>query len=457
MSKKASTKTAGEAPAKASPTDAAGDSLKVEPCPREQTAWFEQQVEQRHYLGSARAVGDYLRQIVRSASGEVVALLAWGPACYALKDRDEWIGWSAVHRGERLKLIVQNRRYLLLFERGGAPNLASKALAAALRALPGQWEQAHGYRPLLAESFTDAQRGYEGTCYKAANWEAAGMSKGHARHRADYYIPNQSPKKLWLYKLHPDAKKHLCAPVLPGTSARGQTRAAQGTLPVSTQQTHTLGEAFARAPDPRGKNTRFKIRPVLTLIAMALLAGRRDIAQIARYAQSLKQAQRREMGLPLRKGAKRFWETPTYQVFYQVLRDMDPEAFADILNQWLKANAETLPESLALDGKMIRNVVGTCTLARHEDGAPVAMSVHDRKEGTRRCEQTSAARLLESTGPLDGKLITADALHCQKTTARAIAAKGGEYLLQIKPNQPSLQALAERKAQASARTPFLRQ
>jgi len=45
-----------------------------------------------HYLGSAKPVGDFLRQVV-VREGEWVGLLAWGPACYALEDRDEWIGW----------------------------------------------------------------------------------------------------------------------------------------------------------------------------------------------------------------------------------------------------------------------------------------------------------------------------------------------------------------------------
>jgi len=74
--------------------------------------------------------------------------LVWGPACYALKDRDNWIGWSKVHRLERLKLIVQNRRFLLLSEKGQSPNLASQAMGAALRALPSQWLERFGYRPL---------------------------------------------------------------------------------------------------------------------------------------------------------------------------------------------------------------------------------------------------------------------------------------------------------------------
>jgi len=87
----------------------------------DQFAAFDQQLAAQHYLGAGRPVGDYLRQIVERA-GQPVALLVWGPSCYALKDRDRWISWSAHQRLERLKLIVQNRRFLLLTPKGGAPN-----------------------------------------------------------------------------------------------------------------------------------------------------------------------------------------------------------------------------------------------------------------------------------------------------------------------------------------------
>src|SRR5262245_43006548 len=90
-----------------------GSSLNVRIVHPEDKEWFDARLEQHHYLGAGRAVGDYLRQVVEQ-EGKPVGLLAWGPACYALKDRDQWIGWSATQRVERLKLIVQNRRFLLL-------------------------------------------------------------------------------------------------------------------------------------------------------------------------------------------------------------------------------------------------------------------------------------------------------------------------------------------------------
>ena len=418
----------------------------------DQFAAFDQQLAAQHYLGAGRPVGDYLRQMVER-EGQPVALLVWGPSCYALKDRDRWISWSAHQRIERLKLIVQNRRFLLLTPKGSAPNLASQALAAAVRALPGQWRQQFGYRPLLAESFTDPES-HAGTCYKASNWEAVGLSAGYQRHRADFYVANERPKKLWLYPLSPDAKALLRAATVPEDCRAACIAAPSGTLPVKIQQMDGLLDVFRCAPDPRDTNTRYRIGPVLTIIALALLAGRREIAEIARFATTLTQPQRRRLNLPLKQGTKRFYQVPGYDVFYQVLTRMDPEAFAARLTLWLQQHHGTLPAALALDGKMIRDHIGLLTLAQHEDGAPQALAVYDQKENTPRCEHTAAAALLEKLPALDGKLITADPLHCQRAHARVIVEKGGDYLFQVKGNQPRLLAQAQ-KLDALKGTPFL--
>jgi hypothetical protein len=104
----------------------------------------------------------------------------------------------------------------------------------------------------------------------------------------------------------------------------------------------SLCQVFRQAPDPRDSNTRYRTGPVLTLIAMALLAGRREIAEIARFANTLTHPQRRRLTLPLKKGTGGFYKVPGYDVFYQVLTRMDPEAFARILNDWLARRAGSL-------------------------------------------------------------------------------------------------------------------
>lgn len=433
-------------------SESSDGSMVVRVPSQDEIPWFDGWLADHHYLGAGRPVGDYLRQVVE-IDAKPVALLVWGPACYALKDRDLWISWSVPQRLERLKLIVQNRRFLVLNPKGGSPNLASQVMGAALRALPEQWRQRFGYSPLLAESFTDPEA-YAGTCYKASNWEAVGLSAGYSRHRVDFYIPNDRPKRLWLRPLVPQARQLLRSVELPPDCTAGLTVAASGTLPVNAAQLGSLLDVFRQAPDPRDSNTRYRIGPVLTLIAMALLAGRREIAEIARFATTLTPPQRRRLGLPRKKGTRAFYEVPGYGVFYQVLTRMDPEAFAPRLNGWLQSQAGTLPQALALDGKMIRDHIGLLTLAQHEDGAPQAVAVYDQKEGTPRCELTAAATLLEKLPALDGKIITADPLHCQRHHARTIVEKGGDYLLQIKGNQPNLLKQAQ-GLDALKDTPFL--
>ena len=148
----------------------------------------------------------------------------------------------------------------------------------------------------------------------------------------------------------------------------------------------------------------------------------------------------------------------------EVLTRMDPEPFAALLSEWLGAQAGTLPGALALDGKMIRNIIGMVSLVEVEDGSPVALAVMDQKEATGRCELKVAQQLLAALPALDGKTITADPLHCQKETAEEaegnsggrrvgephlIIEKGGDYLLQIKGNQPTLLATARAATRGS--------
>jgi hypothetical protein len=185
---------------------------------------------------------------------------------------------------------------------------------------------------------------------------------------------------------------------------------------------------------------------------MALLCGCRQISEIARFATRLTPRQRADLGLPIRKGTKRFYEVPGYNVFYDVLTRMDPEPFSEILSQWLGQQAGALPGALALDGKMIRGIIGTVSLVDVEDGSPVAVAIMDQKENTDRCELKAAQQLIESLPSLNGKTLTADPLHCQKETARAIVEKGGDYFLQIKGNQPKLLEYAKIQSEG---TPLL--
>lgn len=419
-----------------------GNRLTVRVIEAKEQKRFDELLDDKHYLGQTRSVGDFLRQVVER-DGKWIALLVWGPACLHIKDRDKWIGWNPLQRAERLKLVVQNRRYLLLTERGKEPNLASQVLALALRELPRHWKERHEYEPVLAETFTDIEM-FHGTCYRASGWEAVGKSAGFSRHRADFYIPNDRPKKLWLKQLRPDAKTILCGAKLSTEHEEAETLATSGVLPLSQGQMRSLLDAFCTLKDPRAGNTRFRLPSVLTIVAMALLCGKRDISQIHRFGWRLRQNQRALIRLPRQKNHPKIREIPGYSVYYQLLSRLDLDELARVLNEWLKQHSGELPGALAIDGKMIRDCVGVLTMADHDSGVPYAAAIISQKEGEGdKCEQIVAQKLIDQSGNLSGKVITGDALHAQRKTARKIVEKGGDYLLKIKSNQASALKHAE--------------
>lgn len=407
-------------------------------------------LESEHGLGAGHPAGRQLWQMAYERDGEepgagrLVGVLVWAASAWHLADRDEWIGWDAQTRSRRLALIVNNSR-LLIVEAARRPNLATQVLGAALRALPGQWERAHGYRPLLAEAFTDLET-HRGTSYKASNWVPLGQSKGFTRHRADFYVPNERPKRLWVYPLVKDARERLCARELPPTQAAAEIEPVVRSM-LARGQMRSLRDVFAAVSDPRRpQSRRYLLSSMLTLIALGLLCGARTLSDIVRCAQLLGQNERRELYLPFRKGTK-VRKVPCYNSLAGILRIIDLDELTQLLGAWLSQHQGILPRTLALDGKDLGAQLGqivslidtTASSSAAEDAAqapapPVAMALCPGKG-----HELTAARALLARPEVDlrGALVTADALHASAETLRQIVAdKGGDYLVSLKDNQP---------------------
>lgn len=410
-----------------------------------------QMLDEEHRLGAGREAGDRLCQFVLE-EGQPVAILIWCAAAWHLQDRDRIIGWDPVTRSQRLKLVVQLRRFLVL-EKTRRPNLASQSLGQALRELPAQWHAQHGYRPLMAESFSDPES-HHGTIYKVTNWTYAGNTKGFSQDHTDYYLPNQRPKKLWLKPLAKNACALMCAPQLPQDSQAALTDGGGARSPLNVPQLQTLREAFLQVPDPRrAQSRRHPLSAMLTLIALGLLMGARDMLGIWRRVAKLSQAQRAAIGLTVRHKQSGQLKMPGYDALNDLMNQIEPKQYATVLNQWLQANQGILPRSLAFDGKAIGD--GTCgmiiTLCRHEDGRPVAMLPASGKKAD--SEASEARALLRAPEVrLENALITADPLHNKKPTLRIIIEKGGDYLVGTKNNTAKRHKAVEKALEAS---PFL--
>ena len=284
--------------------------------------------------------------------------------------------------------------------------------------------------------------------------EALGLSQGYPRHRADFYAPNDRPKKLWVRQLRRDALVQLRAMQLPEECRPGAQSDADGVLPLRKLQVESLHEALCKAPDPRARNRTFHIGSILSIVAMAIFSGHTNLVQIVRFANRLRNDQRKELGLPRFSPESSYRKVPSYKVFYNLLRKIDVDAFAQCLSQWLAQHSGALPTALALDGKFIRDTVGIVCMVDHETGVPQSMARASQKEGeVSHCELKVAERMIEEQPDLSHVLITADALHCQTHTAQQIVARGGDFILQAKDNQKTVHELSA--AQTEQISPLL--
>ncbi len=161
-----------------------------------------------HYLGCRGTVGENLQYTVTDGGGRLLACLLFGSAAWKCRARDQFIGWTAEQRQQRLHLITNNTRFLML-PYVKVPHLASWILGRVLRRLSEDWERKYGHGIVLVETFVERER-FAGTSYKAANWICLGSTTG--RSRQDRYNTLRVPvKDVYVYPLRRRFREELSA------------------------------------------------------------------------------------------------------------------------------------------------------------------------------------------------------------------------------------------------------
>jgi transposase len=163
---------------------------------------------QFHYLGYRGTVGENLQYTLTDASGRLLACLLFGSPAWKCRARDEFIGWTSQQRQQRLELVTNNTRFLILpFVQ--VEHLASWTLGRVLRRLSQDWQRKYGHAIVLVETFVERER-FAGTSYKAANWRCLGATSG--RSRQDRHHQLRVPlKDLYLYALRRNLREVLSA------------------------------------------------------------------------------------------------------------------------------------------------------------------------------------------------------------------------------------------------------
>lgn len=158
----------------------------------------------QHPCGEAPLVGAQLRYLIGSEHGWLGAL-GFGPAAFALRSRDQWIGWSTSARLGHLREVVCLSRLLVRREVRCA-NLVSKVLSMVARRVAQDWQRRYGIKPLLIETYVDRSR-FSGGSLRAANWLRVGSSTGRGRLGPKTAV--KTIKDVWLLPLNGHTRQKL--------------------------------------------------------------------------------------------------------------------------------------------------------------------------------------------------------------------------------------------------------
>ena len=198
--------------------------------------------------------------------------------------------------------------------------------------------------------------------------------------------------------------------------------------------------------DPRNaKGRRYPAHSLLAICIGAILSGAKSICAIADWARLRSDCELFRLGI--------LGNPPKETAIRRFLAKLNHHEFESILSQWLMhLNGTFTGKAIAVDGKALRGakthldlVPMLISAVLHEDGITVAQV--DVEKGTN--EIKAIIPLFEKID-ITGSVITVDAMHTQKETARYLTEeKRAHYLMTVKGNQAELKNYIETNSKLS--------
>lgn len=198
-----------------------------------------------------------------------------------------------------------------------------------------------------------------------------------------------------------------------------------------------LLQFLQQIPDPRGRQgRRHDFVAMLATAVCAMLCGHGSFDAIAQWIQAFDATLWHKLGY--------FRRPPTANCFRDLLNGIDPQALEAALEQWLRALGVTLQDdqlqAVMVDGKTLRGAI-----SRHQ-GTWHVLAAFDQKTSQilrqipvpQNTNEAKAVLQLLDEIVLQGKVIVADAMFCQREICERILGGGGDYLVIVKDNQPAL-------------------
>lgn len=193
--------------------------------------------------------------------------------------------------------------------------------------------------------------------------------------------------------------------------------------------------AFEDVPDPRASNARYDLGELLVIAFVSVLCGSSSCAEMAAFGRA--KAHVFSSFLKLKHAI------PSHDTFTDVFRMIDPKALDAAFAKVLADVAALLKDGdvIAIDGKALRGARDKSQSARtrmmvsaYAARLRLTLATVPADRGTELDAAIEALGLIA----LRGKVVTGDALHCNRRTAAAINAGGGDWCLALKGNQESL-------------------
>jgi hypothetical protein len=206
----------------------------------------------------------------------------------------------------------------------------------------------------------------------------------------------------------------------------------------------SLAAALTTVPDPRqpyGWRSDYPPIPLVALLQVAMaamLCGSTSLNAIAQWVRERVEddpALLTALGLPPGRA-------PCVATFHRIFKAVDVAAFEQAVGQWLAATGVAATDALAVDGKALRGVErpgvpGVYLVSVYAHAAETVIA-QLRTEG--RGREVSAARAVLAQVPVTERLVTGDALLTHRALCGQVVEAGGDYLVPVDENQPTLRA-----------------
>ncbi len=196
-----------------------------------------------------------------------------------------------------------------------------------------------------------------------------------------------------------------------------------------------FGECWEGLEDPRSGNAGLHdFHELLAIALCCVLCGGQGPTDMALFARAKEPFLRGFLSLAN--------GLPSHDTFNRLFRDLDPDQFRDSFQRFMAQFSEQLQGVVAIDGKVLRR-----SFDRASGKSPLhmvsawgcrqrlvlAQIATDAKSN----EITAVPKLLKLL-TLQGAIVTADALNCQRAIAEQIVEQQGDYALALKANQGTL-------------------